>query len=349
MTPSEVRFWHRVQRRASLASPEIAAVILRAFTILRDQMGEAAFVRVIETRDVDALIRAVLSPRVLDLAFAPVRERLYRTTSTALPYFVRELPAAGKINGEIAVHFNVLNPKVLDAIRALDTRVVARLQDEVRATVRQVVERELAAGTHPRAMARSLRGAIGLAPNQEAAVANFRAALEAGDFAKARTYTLRDRRFDPRLRSGNVLTADQIDRMVEVYRQRFVGWNAEVNARTAALDANKLAQHLAWEGAIARGIVDGDTLTKTWSGVLDTRERPEHVAMEGETVAFDAPFSNGEMLPGDSTYGCRCLPRYSTGYQVAANPAVAARLADRQAEAAARQSRKAARKAKVAA
>lgn len=48
--------------------------------------------------------------------------------------------------------------------------------------------------------------------------------------------------------------------------------------------------------------------TKEWSGVLDDRERDEHLAMEGETVAVDAEFSNGLMYPSEPN--CRCTLIY---------------------------------------
>lgn len=50
------------------------------------------------------------------------------------------------------------------------------------------------------------------------------------------------------------------------------------------------------------------TFTKTWSGVLDDKERDEHVAMEGETVSVDEVFSNG--LPYPSEPNCRCSLLY---------------------------------------
>lgn len=48
--------------------------------------------------------------------------------------------------------------------------------------------------------------------------------------------------------------------------------------------------------------------TKTWSGVLDDRERDEHVAMEGEVVGIDEKFSNDLMYPSEPN--CRCTLLY---------------------------------------
>lgn len=51
------------------------------------------------------------------------------------------------------------------------------------------------------------------------------------------------------------------------------------------------------------------SFTKTWSGVLDDRERDEHVAMEGETVSIDSTFSNGLQYPSEPN--CRCTLLYA--------------------------------------
>lgn len=48
----------------------------------------------------------------------------------------------------------------------------------------------------------------------------------------------------------------------------------------------------------------GRVFTKTWSGSLDDRERDEHLAMEGETVGIEEPFSNGLQYPAEPN--CRC-------------------------------------------
>ncbi len=53
----------------------------------------------------------------------------------------------------------------------------------------------------------------------------------------------------------------------------------------------------------------GVNYLKTWSGVLDDRERDEHVALEGETVSIDETFSNDLDYPSEPN--CRCTVLYS--------------------------------------
>lgn len=309
MTRSERLLWQRLQRRVSVLQPDIARAIIEAFEIIRKAITEAQFEALLARPDVLDGLNALqlLDEALLNRAFGPLRQALFQQTSQGVAYYARGIPGLG----QTYVAFDVLNPRMVDGVRVLDTKVMRALTDSVRATVRQVVERGIIDGVNPREIARELRASIGLGPTQEASVRNFRQALLDRDVAKVKTYTLRDRRFDSRIARGAYDDAD-IDRWTDIYRRRRIAQNAETIARTATLDAQRRAQHLAWEGAIDNGVVGRSTLMKRWVGTLDSRERPTHVAMEGETVGFDEPFSNGQSLPGDTEYNCRCIVRYST-------------------------------------
>jgi starvation-inducible outer membrane lipoprotein len=76
------------------------------------------------------------------------------------------------------------------------------------------------------------------------------------------------------------------------------------------LDALKKGQQLAQEEAVRNGILDPSRLRKKWIGVMDERERESHRQMEGESVPYNFPYSNGQMIPGESEYNCRCLSRF---------------------------------------
>jgi hypothetical protein len=312
MTPAERAFWDRAQRRAAALSPELRTAILRAFEIIRESVPEAELAKIIAAGDLEALFRVALNEAVMDIAFRQVRERIRRGVEANVGYFARDLPKGGKVNGQIVIGFDVLNPKTIEGIRTLDTKVVQTLAEDTREVVRALVENGLRDGKNPRAIARELRQVVGLAPSQAAAVDNFRRMLEEGD-REALTRALRDRRFDRTLErafgaDGKGLSTEAINRQVEAYRRRMIAYNAETNARTASIDAMKLGQRLAWDDAAEKGLVDRQLLVKTWRGVKDSRERPSHFAMEGQTVPFDQPFSNGQQIPGESEFNCRCIP-----------------------------------------
>ncbi len=284
----------------------MARAIVRAFEILRDEVSESEFAHLVSTGNL-AEIQRRFDNLVVDKAMAPVRRAIYNQVVDGVIYHARDIPKAQSAG----IQFNVLNPRMIEAIRGLDTKVVQAMAVDLRATMRQVVQRGIEAGTNPRAVARDLRASIGLGPTQEQQVQNFRQALIDRDVAKVRTYLKRDKRFDSRIARGDYTAAD-IEKWTDIYRKRRIALNAETIARTATLDAQKLAQRMSWESAIERGIVDRASLMKRWTGVLDSRERPEHRAQEGETVGFDEPFGTGEQIPGQASYNCRCTVTYST-------------------------------------
>ena len=81
----------------------------------------------------------------------------------------------------------------------------------------------------------------------------------------------------------------------------FAKARADLIARTETTKAFNGAPE---EALTSLGERTGRSFTKTWSGVLDDKERDEHVAMEGETVAVGESFSNGLDYPSEPN--CRC-------------------------------------------
>lgn len=320
MTPSERKLWELIQRRASRMDPTLASAMLRSFQAIRRLYSDAELARIIAVDGGAGLVSQLYTDAVLNRAFQPVRDTLRAGLHDGVKAFAPQVMAIvpPATRRTVTIAFDYLNPRVIDAVRSLETRVMTTLSASVRDTVRAYVENGLRDGVGPTEIARDLRAIIGLAPNQARAVESFRAALEGGPrsavFSAAFDRALRDKRFDTQLAkamlNGEKLTAAQVDRMTDRYRARMLAFNAETNARTAALDAQKLAQRLSWEDAIDKGVLERDRLMKTWVGTMDDRERPEHVAMEGQTVGFDEAFSNGQVIPGDGEFNCRCVPRY---------------------------------------
>lgn len=71
----------------------------------------------------------------------------------------------------------------------------------------------------------------------------------------------------------------------------------------------------AWNGAQRRSLSrwqedhgNGAVVTKSWLSARDDRVRPEHVALDGETIKVNERFSNGLTEPGEPN--CRCTLVY---------------------------------------
>jgi hypothetical protein len=312
MTQAQQAFFQRAHDRIARLSPEVAAAVFAALRTIAASLSEAELTQLIAAGAIDRLVTQVFADATVDRSFLPLRAALRTSVETAFRWNTPYLPRGGKIDGEIVVMFDHLNPRVIEAMRTLETRVVSGMKEAMRETVRQAIARGLENQVVPRTIARGLRDVIGLAPSQEAAVANFRALLEAGD-REALTRLLRDRRFDRTLEralgsNGTGLSAERIDAMVEAYRRKSVAMNANTITSTAVKDAYKIAQRESWASAIDAGIIGDGELQKRWIGVGDERERTGHLAMNNIVVAFDEPYPNGDTYAGEhDPWNCRCL------------------------------------------
>lgn len=328
-SPDTLALWQRAIRRALEAEPFLAAALLRAFATLRTRLDAPDVQQAIQRHDVGALEQLALNQAYIEQLLLPVKEEARKAVLRSARFVPKDVPAApppptppGGIPPVVpartlTVRMDLLNPRVIDAIRTMETRATETIGADVRGTVRQVMERGLLAGENPRVIARALRDVIGLAPNQEQEVDNFRTALVNRDL-KALRYQLRDKRYDATLervlgKDGPGLSESQIERMTAAYRRKKIAWNAETNARTLAMDAYKTGQRLAIQDAVDRGVYDGARLTRKWIGVGDDRERPEHLVMNNTVVPWDAPYPNGDTYAGEgSPWNCRCLDLFAS-------------------------------------
>lgn len=306
MTPEE-RFWRRLQRLAGDLQPELNRALILSLSRLRKALPEAELIRLLETGDVLEVL-GLLNATLLDDAFAPLVIALTKGTRASLQSGVATVQSAlPRTAAQFTITPNA--PRVVTSTGALTQKVVKAMQADVRATLLQIIERSVRDGVNPRVVARDLRASLGLSAAQERQVQNFRRALETGDTAKALGYERRDRRFDAKVRKGD-LTPAEIEKMTDRYRERRVALNAEAVTRTAALDSQRAAQRLAWDEAIADGIVREKDLRRRWVTILDGRERQTHNAMNGTVVGFDEPFDvpgvGPQVEPGESEWNCRC-------------------------------------------
>lgn len=281
MTPREHALFMALQRRANGLTPELAKELLAAYKAIREALSDAELARLIA----DGRIGEIVDEALLDQSFLPLKEKLQQALQRGMKATIPQLPKPA----QASVMFDVLSPKVIDAVRQLDTRVIQTLKADVRDTVRAYVENNLRDGKNPRAVAKQLRTVIGMAPHQEANA----------------------RKYEQKLTDSGKYSPERIEKMTATYRKKAIALNAETNARTASLDAQKLGNRLSWEEAANKGMVDRALLQKTWLGVLDDRERPEHRALQGVTVGFDETFPNGAVTPGDNEFNCRCIAKYT--------------------------------------
>lgn len=225
----------------------------------------------------------------------------------------------GKVDS--LVRFDVQNEHAVAAAKTNQFEWVTGWTQEVRETVQQILVRGREKGTNPLDLARDIRDSIGLTPQQEAAVASYREALEQQDWSNALGRELSnghsDRTIAAARDAGRALTKAQIDTAVARYRDNMQTSRAETISRTESLRAIHEGQQEGFRQAIARGDVDADELIHEWHHALVGRfSRPDHVKMDGVQVQFGQDFELPDgvrmKFPGDPRGGakhnanCRC-------------------------------------------
>jgi hypothetical protein len=301
LSPNEIRLARQFALRAAKLAPDLASAILATLREIQAAIKAGEMAKAIQLGTYLQKIDDILA----EPSYSGIRNEVRRAVAEAIRYQAPDIPKGA--TGSISVGFDILNPVHIEAARSLETRAIQQFKDDARGAIKQAVERGLREGKGPYAISKSLRGVVGLAPNQEQAVASFEQALREGKVGRAMRYTLRDKR----LKISKDMTPAQIEKAVAAYRRKMIAFHSDTVARTATLDALKKGQRLAWEQAIENGAVDRNRLYKKWVSVGDDRVRPEHVAMNGEEVHFDSVYSNSEMVPGESTWSCRCISRYT--------------------------------------
>ncbi len=299
---------------------KIARALLDAFESIRDALSLSELETLLRERPgqvvrlIDALpIENLLAPAGAEIAAAAfVGAEL--TASLQAPVLNPQGQAINFV-------FNVANPRVGPYAERISARRVREVSEGVRQVVRDIVRTEVPAGINPRDTARRIRGSIGLTARQERAVSNFRRMLETGD-RQALDRALRDKRFDGSIRRAiageKELSAAQIDKMVNRYRERYIKYRSEVIGRTEAIRALSGGGDEYIRSQVDAGLIDARQVRREWVVTRDDKLRDDHRAiprLNPDGVGLDEPFAypGGTIrYPGDPnapvamTAQCRC-------------------------------------------
>lgn len=216
------------------------------------------------------------------------------------------------------VRFDSASPQIVARARANQLELVQGFELEQHQITRQITRRAvLESATHgvnPRRIAQDFRDSLGLTAGQEQWVANYRRALEQGEYLRATGYELSSGQADRTLRrlarDGETLTQKQIDDYVERYRQNAITYRATTIARTEALRNAHDGIDDAMRQAIVRGDLEASQLETEWhSRRAGPRARDQHRAMNNKRVPFGEDFvlPDGTRMrgPGDPRGGAK--------------------------------------------
>jgi uncharacterized protein with gpF-like domain len=289
-----------------------------------------SFIRSTNDPVVIAEIQRLIEAGRIDDALA-ILDRHYRVVTTAFSDAFADSGraamagfASGLADPVVAVFFDPSDPAAAAKIQRQTMLQIRQFSSDQRAAVRQAMQRGYETGAGYAPMARAFRSVIGLTAYQESHVASYRRALESQS-RNALDRALRDRRFDASVRratskGGDPLTPEQIDRMTDRYRQRYLIHRSENIARTQGLAATSMARDDAARQMMTQLGLGADRIEREWFRTADKRTRDWHDTMHGQIRGMDQPFVDGKsqllMYPGDPSakadtiINCRCAVVY---------------------------------------
>jgi hypothetical protein len=167
-------------------------------------------------------------------------------------------------------------------------KLIKAISDTQRDTIRQVLGGAMGGRYTTYDAAVKIRDTIGLHPAWADAVVN-----------------LRERVYNNAIADGKrPETATALaDKKAAQYSKKLIRKRAENIARTETITSENLGRYAMWHDAVDGGIMDKNS-TKEWNtevgNACDTCRD-----LDGEVVKWDAPFSNGKLMP-PAHPGCRC-------------------------------------------
>jgi len=215
------------------------------------------------------------------------------------------------------VAFNPSNPRAAEIIQTRVNTLLSEINSQQRLVIYDTINRMLAENANSVKIAREISKVVGLTRTQEQAVQNYRRLLENGS-KQALERSLRDRRFDGSVRAASEkpLSQEQIERMVDGYRKRYVKLRAKTLAQTEAGRAMSEAQEEALRQTIQEFGIPQDEVVRTWRTTMDGRQRDTHGALNGTQSPLNGYFTTfaGNRLrfprdpqaPASEVINCRC-------------------------------------------
>ena len=306
-------------RAAESMDPQIARAFIAAIEQIRTRVPAEQIARMIERRDFVSLENA-FAGHFTSTEWQPYGAAIQQAVLAGVK---ATSDTQGIVNGaqedfQIAVG---LNPRLEQFALTMTSTRIREIDQTTRDTIRQVLQSGTTAGDDPFAIARRIRGSIGLTQRQEAAVNNYERMLRALD-PEALDRKLRDRRSDGSveraIRNDKALTDAQVRSLVDRYRDRYVKYRANVIARTESIRAVQGAQWELFQDMINKGQIDARQVRRTWIHTGDGNVRNSHLQIPqmnprgvGQAETFTSPL--GPILyPGDpsalaaNTIQCRC-------------------------------------------
>lgn len=287
--------------------PEIAKALQQVIAA----MGAAApikdIVEALNRGDVEAVVRLLQHTASI---YFPFSEALRQAYMGGGAFAISQLPTRSPFSGDrLVISFNGNHNRAVAWLNNYTEDTITGLTAQQQAAVRSVISIGLDTNRNTAEIARDLVGRIdpntgrrvggilGLNDGQTKLILKARQVLEAGDADGLAWYMQlasrdinQDRIINRALREGRKLTAAEINQILGRHSDKLAYQRGLAVARTEAYAALSAGQHEGWTQALDNGLLRAGDVTKRWQHSRNIPARPDHVGMNGRTIAFNELF-----------------------------------------------------------
>lgn len=318
----------RIEALIARLEPQVRAAFMDAIRSAGAAIDEKALTAALDARDIQAALALFRLDQGLLYPLEEAVRGAYIAGGTAVLAGLPKTIAGG-------FGFNGRHIRAEQWTATIGSRLIQGIQSDTLEMAQRVITQGLADNIGTRAVARSLTGTavggkrvggfLGLTTQQADSIISGRAKLASGDPALMREYLdlkLRDKRFDGTIKKaiaeGRAIKGAELDRIIQGHQTKALGYRGKLIARNETFTAQAAGRHEAYRQLAESPKVE--KVTKKWVHGHSVKPRPDHVAMDGETIDLDEVFvmDDGARMahPHDPAGGaehslnCRCTLFY---------------------------------------
>lgn len=351
----------RLEHLVSEWTPAIKSAFIAAFERIKAGVTKAQLKLIIEELAAGQIESAIALLNIDQAAFGELEIAITDAFNAGGIAATENMALRGPSGAKVSINFGVRNPVAEAILRNYSAAEVTNVTSAQIESLRIGLSEGLARGDNPTRSALDMVGRVnrvtgkreggylGLDAVQERTQAKALSAMISGDVAGMRGYLAlkqRDVRFDAMVRKAMKVGWEQVtadfnkrtkgepvtarglqSRIIGRLNDRQLKYRADRLALHETFQALGMAKNEAFRQAIAAGKVDARDVTKTWRHTPQEAPRMQHVAMNGQKVAFDQPFiapdgtpimhPHAEGIPTSHSVGCKCRCDYSIDHTAA--------------------------------
>lgn len=263
---------------AERLGPQMTSDLLAAWEEISNSIAMDEVLAALKAGDVNAAIALIDNLEVAE-ALEPARQSLREAM------FVVGQAAAEEVADFLGVSFSfdISNPAVLQELESAGASLIKYVDNDTKDLIKKILVDGYERGASPGAIAKEIRGVVGLTERDYIAGKKLEADLLASGMPQAE---------------------------VDVLVNKFIIGKIKARADTIALNelvysANR-GQEMIWEAAADAGIIDKKTTMRIWLATGDERMCELCGSADGSLAPIGGAFPNGFETPNDIHILCRC-------------------------------------------